>query len=164
MDIRSPWKRIFPSSSFVLYKTSPHTPTNQGQTQSSCRATLLPLRYITRTMASLGPIFEASLRAVGTASTMAFAGFYLHRRGFVTPSGKKMMALLSQQVTVSDDDGNGVIFLTTVGALLAKHLVLTSNLMSNDLWYESPSPLFTLLHHHPTDTCLLICKDYILSK
>lgn len=31
---------------------------------------------------------------------MAFAGFYLHRRGFVTASGKKMMALLSQQVTI----------------------------------------------------------------
>jgi len=31
---------------------------------------------------------------------MASAGFYLHRRGFVTASGKKMMALLSQQVTI----------------------------------------------------------------
>ena len=51
-------------------------------------------------MASMAPTFLASLRAVGTASTMAFAGFYLHRRGFVTPSGKKMMALLSQQVTI----------------------------------------------------------------
>lgn len=51
-------------------------------------------------MASLAPTFLASLRAVGTASTMAGAGFYLHRRGFVTPSGKKMMALLSQQVTI----------------------------------------------------------------
>mmetsp|Transcript_10630 Transcript_10630/g.23199 ORF Transcript_10630/g.23199 Transcript_10630/m.23199 type:complete len:638 (-) Transcript_10630:266-2179(-) len=49
---------------------------------------------------SMGPTFVASLRAVGTASTMAFAGFYLHRRGFVTASGKKMMALLSQQVTI----------------------------------------------------------------
>jgi hypothetical protein len=51
----------------------------------------------------LGPTFEASLRAVGTAATMAFAGFYLQRRNFVTPSGKKMMALLSQQVTVRLD-------------------------------------------------------------
>lgn len=31
---------------------------------------------------------------------MAFVGAYMHRRGFVTPSGKKMMALLSQQVTI----------------------------------------------------------------
>ncbi len=51
-------------------------------------------------MASMVPTFLASLRAVGTASTMAFVGFYMHRRGFVTPSGKKMMALLSQQVTI----------------------------------------------------------------
>ena len=51
-------------------------------------------------MASMAPTFFASLRAVGTASTMAFVGFYMHRRGFVTPSGKKMMALLSQQVTI----------------------------------------------------------------
>mmetsp|Transcript_21363 Transcript_21363/g.45657 ORF Transcript_21363/g.45657 Transcript_21363/m.45657 type:complete len:638 (+) Transcript_21363:45-1958(+) len=49
---------------------------------------------------SMVPTFVASLRAVGTACTMAFAGFYLHRRGFVTVSGKKMMALLSQQVTI----------------------------------------------------------------
>eukprot|EP00581_Thalassiosira_minuscula_P014495 CAMPEP_0183734962 /NCGR_PEP_ID=MMETSP0737-20130205/45327_1 /TAXON_ID=385413 /ORGANISM="Thalassiosira miniscula, Strain CCMP1093" /LENGTH=42 /DNA_ID= /DNA_START= /DNA_END= /DNA_ORIENTATION= len=39
---------------------------------------------------SMVPTFVASLRAVGTASTMAFAGFYLHRRGFATASGKKM--------------------------------------------------------------------------
>ncbi|KAL7463476.1 hypothetical protein ACHAXS_003843 [Conticribra weissflogii] len=52
------------------------------------------------TMTSLAPTFLASLRAVGTAATMAGAGFYLHRRGFVTASGKKMMALLSQQVTI----------------------------------------------------------------
>ena len=52
-------------------------------------------------MGSLAPTFLAALRAVGTAASMAFAGFYMHRRGFVTPSGKKMMALLSQQVTVS---------------------------------------------------------------
>jgi len=51
-------------------------------------------------MTSLAPTFLASLRAVGTAATMAGAGFYLHRRGFVTASGKKMMALLSQQVTI----------------------------------------------------------------
>ena len=48
----------------------------------------------------MAPTFLASLRAVGTASTMAFVGFYMHRRGFVTPSGKKMLALLSQQVTI----------------------------------------------------------------
>ena len=51
-------------------------------------------------MPSLAPTFLASLRAVGTASTMAFAGFSLHRRQFVTPSGKKMLALISQQVTI----------------------------------------------------------------
>jgi hypothetical protein len=44
-------------------------------------------------MGSIGPTFEAALRAVGTAATMAFAGFYLHRRNFVTPSGKKMMVI-----------------------------------------------------------------------
>jgi predicted permease len=66
----------------------------------------------------MAPTFLASLRAVGTASTMAFVGFYMHRRGFVTPSGKKMMALLAQQVTIPaflfakiihcpDSDGNG---------------------------------------------------------
>jgi len=49
---------------------------------------------------SMVPTFVAAIHAVGTASTMAFAGFYLHRRGFVTASGKKMMALLSQQVTI----------------------------------------------------------------
>ncbi|KAL7512466.1 hypothetical protein ACHAXN_009642 [Cyclotella atomus] len=51
-------------------------------------------------MGSLGPTFLAAIRAVGTAATMAFAGFYIHRRKFVTPSGKKMLALLSQQVTI----------------------------------------------------------------
>ena len=80
-------------------------------------------------ISSMLPTFLASLRAVGTASTMAFAGVYLHRRyvhvfftfislalekiihylpsllihlllrNFVTPSGKKMLALISQQVT-----------------------------------------------------------------
>ena len=49
---------------------------------------------------SLAPTFIAALRAVGTAATMAGAGFYLHRRDFVTPSGKKMLALISQQVTI----------------------------------------------------------------
>lgn len=34
------------------------------------------------------------------AATMAFVGFYMHRKNFVTPSGKKMLALLSQQVTI----------------------------------------------------------------
>ncbi|KAL7545303.1 hypothetical protein ACHAWF_008660 [Thalassiosira exigua] len=51
-------------------------------------------------MASMIPTFLAAIRAVGAASTMTCAGFYLHRRNFVTPSGKKMMALLSQQVTI----------------------------------------------------------------
>ena len=47
-------------------------------------------------MGSIAPTFEAALRAVGTAATMAFAGFYLHRRNFVTPSGKKMMVIHKQ--------------------------------------------------------------------
>ena len=51
-------------------------------------------------MGALGPTFVAAIRAVGTAATMASAGYYLHRRNFVTPSGKKMLALLSQQVTI----------------------------------------------------------------
>jgi predicted permease len=44
--------------------------------------------------------FVAALRAVGTATTMAAAGFYLHRRGLMTSPGQKMMALISQQVTI----------------------------------------------------------------
>ncbi len=44
--------------------------------------------------------FLAALRAVGTATTMAAAGFYLQRRQFITSSGQRMMALISQQVTI----------------------------------------------------------------
>ena len=43
----------------------------------------------------------ASLQSVGTAATLAFAGVYLHRRGFVIgPDSKKTMALLSHQITI----------------------------------------------------------------
>lgn len=44
--------------------------------------------------------FCAALRSVGTAATMAAAGFYLHRRNFVAAGGKKALARLSQQVTI----------------------------------------------------------------
>lgn len=49
---------------------------------------------------SLTSTFIAALRSVGTAATMAMAGFYLHRRGFVNAEGKKALARLSQQVTI----------------------------------------------------------------
>ena len=43
----------------------------------------------------------ASLQSVGTASTLAFAGVYLHRRGLVIgPDSKKTLALLSHQITI----------------------------------------------------------------
>jgi hypothetical protein len=43
--------------------------------------------------------FFASVRSVGTAVTLASVGVYLHRRGFVEGTGKRTLALLSQQVT-----------------------------------------------------------------
>lgn len=49
---------------------------------------------------SLSATFIAALRSVGTAGTMAMAGFYLHRRGFINGEGKKALARLSQQVTI----------------------------------------------------------------
>ena len=49
---------------------------------------------------SLDSTFIAALRSVGTAATLASAGFYLHRRGFVTPEGKKGFARLSEQITI----------------------------------------------------------------
>ena len=51
-------------------------------------------------MASTVAIFIASLRSVGTATTLAAAGFYMDRRNFIQPGGKKTLALLSQQVTI----------------------------------------------------------------
>lgn len=50
-------------------------------------------------MNSVAGTFEASLRSLGTAVTLAAVGFYLHRRGFVEHQGKKTLAVLSQQVT-----------------------------------------------------------------
>lgn len=44
--------------------------------------------------------FFAALRSVGTASTMAAAGFYFHRRKLVTAAETKVFARLSQQVTI----------------------------------------------------------------
>mmetsp|Transcript_8803 Transcript_8803/g.12763 ORF Transcript_8803/g.12763 Transcript_8803/m.12763 type:complete len:449 (-) Transcript_8803:93-1439(-) len=44
--------------------------------------------------------FFAACAAVGTAATMALAGVYIHRRGFVTDDGKKTLAIISQQVTI----------------------------------------------------------------
>ena len=43
--------------------------------------------------------FIASIKSVGTACTLAAVGFYMHQRGFISTSGKKMLALISQQVT-----------------------------------------------------------------
>ena len=52
-------------------------------------------------LSSLGPTsFLASLRAVGTAAIMAGSGLYLHRQNYVTSEGKKMLALISQQITI----------------------------------------------------------------
>lgn len=48
---------------------------------------------------SIYSIFEASIRSLGTAVTLASVGFYLHRRGFVSTEGKRTLALISQQVT-----------------------------------------------------------------
>lgn len=44
--------------------------------------------------------FIAALRSVGTAATMASAGIYLHRKNYISPEGKKQLALISQQVTI----------------------------------------------------------------
>lgn len=44
--------------------------------------------------------FVASVHSVGTACTLASVGIYLHRRGFVYGDGKKVLALISQQVTI----------------------------------------------------------------
>lgn len=44
--------------------------------------------------------FEASIRSVGTACTLASVGIYLHRRNFILGQGKKTLALISQQVTI----------------------------------------------------------------
>jgi predicted permease len=49
---------------------------------------------------SANSTFIAALRSVGTAATLASAGFYLHRRGFVTAEGKTGFARLSEQVTI----------------------------------------------------------------
>ncbi|KAL7566850.1 hypothetical protein ACA910_021346 [Epithemia clementina (nom. ined.)] len=43
--------------------------------------------------------FLASIRSVGTACTLAAAGTYMHQRGFISVPGKRMLALMSQQVT-----------------------------------------------------------------
>jgi len=45
-------------------------------------------------------IFLASLRSIGTACTLASAGVYLHRRGYIVGDGKRTLALISQQVTI----------------------------------------------------------------
>lgn len=46
------------------------------------------------------PTFWASLRSVGTAFTLASAGIYLQRNGFISGEGKKTLALISQQVAI----------------------------------------------------------------
>ncbi len=44
--------------------------------------------------------FLASSRSVGTAVTMAGAGIYLHRLGLTNDDGKKLLAKISQKVTI----------------------------------------------------------------
>lgn len=44
--------------------------------------------------------FVAALRSVGTAGTLAFFGFYLHRRGLISAEGTNAFATMSQQVTI----------------------------------------------------------------
>jgi predicted permease len=44
--------------------------------------------------------FVAALESVGTAATLAGGGFYLHRRGFVSTEGKKVLARYSQQIAI----------------------------------------------------------------
>jgi predicted permease len=44
--------------------------------------------------------FLASSRSVGTAATMAGAGIYLHRLGLANDESKKLLAKISQQVTI----------------------------------------------------------------
>lgn len=51
-------------------------------------------------MAGIVGTFIAALRCVGTAGTMALAGFYLHKRGLITPQGTNAFAIMSQQVTI----------------------------------------------------------------
>ena len=43
--------------------------------------------------------FLASIRSVGTACTLAGVGTYMHQRGLISVQGKRMLALISQQVT-----------------------------------------------------------------
>jgi predicted permease len=50
-------------------------------------------------MSSISSTFEASIKSVGTACTMAAVGVYAHQRGLISAPGKKTLALLSQQVT-----------------------------------------------------------------
>jgi len=51
-------------------------------------------------MDTLSSTFCAALRSVGTVATMAAAGFYLHRRNFITAGEKKALARISQQLTI----------------------------------------------------------------
>ena len=50
-------------------------------------------------LVSILDTFDASIRSVGTACTLASVGVYLHRRGFVDGEGKRTLALISQNVT-----------------------------------------------------------------
>lgn len=101
-------------------------------------------------VSSMAATFFASLRAVGTAATMAGAGFYLHRRNFITSSGQKMMALMSQQLTIPaflfariiycpsgkgsiDSGGDGVIVCPSVADRLS------------DLWMLLLWPIYVVL-------------------
>jgi predicted permease len=44
--------------------------------------------------------FLAAVRSVGTAGTIATAGFYLHRRGLMSLEGLTTLAILSQHITI----------------------------------------------------------------
>ena len=48
----------------------------------------------------MGTIFMASLSSIGTAAALAASGCYLHRRGYITSSGKSFLARYSQQVAL----------------------------------------------------------------
>jgi len=68
--------------------------------------------------------FTASIRSVGTASTLAAVGMYLHRRGFIAGDGKRTLALISQQVTIPA-------------------LLFTKILYCNQDWSSDPCPNVT---------------------
>ena len=53
---------------------------NKAVATGFCSNSITSVHDVSAMISSMLPTFLASLRAVGTASTMAFAGVYLHRR------------------------------------------------------------------------------------